>query len=215
MRQFYIEEKRSVGVNSTMGVELLTALAAVLSAGATLAGVWAKRKFARPKPCEVESHVKAGANVYTALKFLKGELSASRAYVFEFHNGGSYFSGRGQQKFSCTHEVVSPGVSAECMFSQDHRVSNYSVYINELIADGSFAYLNLDEIEDSGFRTLLSHKGVSAIYNVPIKTLNGKIIGILGVDYIGALRSFPSLGKDKSVQEFMARQARLIAGYLV
>jgi len=203
------------GVYTVMGIELLTALAAILSAAATLAGVWAKRKFSEAGKCQVECHVKAGANVYTALKFIKSTMNASRAYVFEFHNGGSYFSGRGQQKFSCTHEVVEPGISAECMFSQDHRVSNYSVYINELIADGKFAYTSLDDVDDGGFRTLLGAKGVDALYNVPIKTLNGKIIGILGVDYVGGIQDFPEAGSSPDVQEFMARQARLIAGYLV
>ena len=198
-----------------MGIELLTALAAFLSALATLTGVWMKRKLGERSKCTVESHVKAGANVYTALKFIKANMEGSRAYVFEFHNGGSYFSGRGQQKFSCTHEVVEPGISAECMFSQDHRVSNYSVYINELIANGKFACFDMDNVEDGGFRTLLCSKGVSAIYNVPIKTLNGKIIGILGVDYVYPVGSVAELPSGVEVQEFMERQARLIAGYLI
>lgn len=203
------------GVHTTMGIELLTALAAILSAAATLAGVWAKRRLSERGSCQVETHVKAGANVYTALKFVKSMMGSSRAYVFEFHNGGSYFSGRGQQKFSCTHEVVDPGVSAECMHSQDHRVSNYSVYINELISGGKFSYVRLDDIEDGGFRTLLAAKGVNALYNVPIKTLNGKIIGILGVDYISEIKGFPEIDGGVDVQEFMSRQARLVAGYLV
>jgi hypothetical protein len=211
----FIEERKIVGVINYMGIELLTAIAAILSALATLAGVWAKQKFGQRGKCQVETHVKAGANVYTALQFIKSNMQCSRAYVFEFHNGGSYFSGRGQQKFSCTHEVVDPGVSAECTFSQDHRVSNYSVYINELIAKGSFSCSGIDHVEDSGFRSLLAHKGVKALYNVPIKTLNGKIIGILGVDYINEIKDFPEIEKNESVQEFMSRQARLIAGYLI
>jgi hypothetical protein len=197
-----------------MGIELLTALAAVLSAFATLLGVWAKKKWVAGGSCPVKLHVQAGANVYTALKFIKAEMGASRAYVFEFHNGGSYFSGRGQQKFSCTHEVTDPGVTAECMFSQDHRVSNYSVYINELIADGKFAYAQMDDIKDGGFRSLMSSKGVQSIYNVPIKTLNGKIIGILGVDYVSECSKFPKSIEGDSVKGFMSGQSALIAGYL-
>ncbi len=215
MRRLFIAEKANEGVYGDMGIELLTALAAILSAGATLAGVWAKKRWSEGGKCQVETHVKAGANVYTALKFIKSMMGSSRAYVFEFHNGGNYFSGRGQQKFSCTHEVVEPGVSAECTFSQDHRVSNYSVYINELISGGSFAYTNMDDVEDGGFRNLLNAKGVSALYNVPIKTLNGKIIGILGIDYTSKIEKFPEVEGSLELQEFMARQARLIAGYLV
>ena len=197
-----------------MGIELLTALAAIMSAITTLFGVWAKKKWAEGGTCPVETHVKAGANVYTALQFIKSEMGASRAYVFEFHNGGSYFSGRGQQKFSCTHEVTDPGVTAECTFSQDHRVSNYSVYINELIADGKFAYSRMDDIKDGGFRTLLTSKGVSSIYNVPIKTLNGKIIGVLGVDYVSECHKLPEEITGVSVKDFMTGQSALVAVYL-
>jgi hypothetical protein len=142
-------------------------------------------------------------------------MCSDRAYVFEFHNGGNYFSGRGQQKFSCTHEVVEAGISSECTNSQDYRVSNYSQYINDLIAKGGLACPDLNSIEDSGFRNLLHSKGVESLYNVPIKTLNGKIIGILGVDYIHGLKEFPKPSSSADVQEFMERQARLIAGYLV
>ena len=214
MRRLFIARGASEGVHIVMGIELLTALAAILSAAATLAGVWAKRKWSEGGRCQVESHVKAGANVYTALKFIKSSVGSSRAYVFEFHNGGNYFSGRGQQKFSCTHEVVEAGISAECMYSQDHRVSNYSIYINELIAEGKFAYVSLDEVEDSGFRALLKAKGVAALYNVPIKTLNGRIIGILGVDFVSDVDGFPSPEGGVEMEEFMRRQARLVAGYL-
>lgn len=197
-----------------MEADLLTAIAAILSSVVTLAGVWARSKIKSNGKCQVETHVKAGANVYTALKFIKSNMHSDRAYVFEFHNGGSYFSGRGQQKFSCTHEVVEAGISAECMHSQDHRVSNYSQYINGLISEGSLSCLDINLIEDGGFRNLLQSKGVESLYNVPIKTLNGKIIGILGVDYIQKIEKFPTFDNASGVQEFMERQARLIAGYL-
>jgi len=198
-----------------MEADLLTAIAAILSSIVTLGGVWARGKMKSGGKCPVETHVKAGANVYTALKFIKSSMGSDRAYVFEFHNGGSYFSGRGQQKFSCTHEVVEAGISAECMHSQDHRVSNYSQYINDLISKGVLRCLDLNSIEDGGFRNLLQSKGVESLYNVPIKTLNGKIIGILGVDYIHKLKKFPEPSRGADTQEFMERQARLIAGYLV
>ena len=39
-------------------------------------------------------------------------------------------------------------------------------------------------VKDRAFHQMLQRKGIKSIYNVPIKTLNGKIIGILGVDYV-------------------------------
>ncbi|MBL69644.1 MAG: hypothetical protein CMO74_14580 [Verrucomicrobiales bacterium] len=198
-----------------METELLTAIATIVSSIATLVGVWAKRKWSERHKNTVEGHVRAGSNVNTALKYTKQMMSSGRAYVLEFHNGGHFFSGRGQQKFSCTHETVEAGISSECIHSQDHRVSNYSEYITELVSVGSFSCLDINEIRDSGFRSLLNSKGVQAIYNVPITTLNGKVIGILGVDYISKIEAFPVDVEGMTTEEFMQNQAKLIAGYLI
>jgi hypothetical protein len=188
-----------------------TVLAAVISAAATLSSVWIGRKMMhRTKRDAIVDETIQNANVYTALEFLIEEVKADRAYVMEFHNGDHYFSGRGQQKFSCTYEVVEKGISAEFSNSQNHRISNFHHYINELVNDGSFSYKNIEEVPDQAFKGLLKDKGVSGIFNVPLKTLNGKVIGILGVDYV---RSSPEL--DEDMRQFMKRQARIVAGYLL
>ena len=60
---------------------------------------------------------------------------------------------------------------------------------------------------------MISRKGIQSIFNVPIKTLDGKIIGILGVDYVKG-----EIGEENSTEEgfaFMRRQARVVAGYLI
>ena len=190
---------------------LYTVLAAVISAAATLSSVWLARKMMhRTKRDAIVDETIQNANVYTALEFLLGEVNGDRAYVMEFHNGDHYFSGRGQQKFSCTYEIVEKGISAEFRNSQNHRISNFHHYINELVNDGSFKYQSIEEVPDQAFKTLLKDKGVRAIFNVPLKTLNGKVIGILGVDYV---RSSPEL--DEKMLQFMKRQARIVAGYLL
>ncbi len=188
-----------------------TLLAAVISATATLCSVWLGRKIMckRKRDSIVDETVQNG-NVYTALEFLLEEVSADRAYVMEFHNGAHYFSGRGQQKFSCTYETVRKGISAEFANSQNHRISNFHHYINELVTEGQFSYEKSYQVPDQAFKALLKDKGVSTILNVPLKTLNGKVIGILGVDYV---RSEHSL--DEEMELFMKRQARIVAGYLL
>ena len=188
-----------------------TILAAFISATATLCSVWLGRKIMCKKRRDaiVDETIQNG-NVYTALEFLIEETEADRAYVMEFHNGAHYFSGRGQQKFSCTYETVKNGISTEFINSQNHRISNFHHYINELVNEGNFAYENTEEVVDVAFKTLLKDKGVSSIFNVPLKTLNGKVIGILGVDYVKNAHAFP-----EDMEKFMKRQARIVAGYLL
>ena len=187
-------------------------LASVVSCLATLGAVYLRHKLARKSCDTIQAETKHNENVYTALNYTLEEMGADRAYVLEFHNGISYFSGRGQQKFSCSYEIVQEGISAECHNSQDHRVSNYHTYISELVEKEKFAYTDLEAISDHVFSGLLHHKGVKSIYNVPVKTLNGKIIGILGIDYVKAQRDKEF---DDDFHLFMKRQARIIAGYLL
>lgn len=186
---------------------------ALVSSAATVGAVLLRHKLSRNLKCDpIEKETKHNQNVYTALDFTIESFNCDRAYVLEFHNGIHYFSGRSQQKFSCSYEVVQEGISAECQNSQDHKISNYHNYIRTLIEEEKFAFHNIDDIEDHIFTTLLRHKGVQSILNVPIKTLNGKIIGILGVDWVRA----PN--KEKFTEEnfkFLKMQATVVAGYLL
>ncbi len=191
-------------------------IAALASSAATLGAVWLRHKLNKDSKCgAIEKEAKHNENVYTALHYTMEEMGGDRAYVMEFHNGIHYFSGRSQQKFSCSYEIVEEGISSEAPNSQDHKVSNYHKYIKELVDKQKFAYENINSLEDHIFSNLLKHKGVKGIYNVPIKTLNGKIIGILGVDYVRPITEGFMKNSEEDVQKFMKRQARVIAGYLL
>ena len=82
-------------------------IVALVSVGATLFTAWVGKKYfdRRKGDCLIRETTQ-NANVYTALQFTLEETGADRAYIMEFHNGEHYFSGRGQQKFSCSYEVV-------------------------------------------------------------------------------------------------------------
>ncbi|MGI9357855.1 MAG: hypothetical protein ACR2ON_00460 [Paracoccaceae bacterium] len=190
-------------------------LASVISAMGGIFAVFIKNKFDYKKKNSIELTAASGTNIYKALEYIQSQSGCARAYVFEFHNGEHFFSGRGQQKFSCTYEFVRPGVSAEAINSQGHRISNYNGYIGSMVSDGQFSYSDIDQIPDNAFKSMLNRRGVKAIYNVPIKTLNGKIIGILGIDFISKIDSFDFGEEHPDSQKFMRRQARVISGYLI
>lgn len=195
-------------------IDITPIIAAVITAFATVASVLLGQKFIsrKQKSCVVRE-TSQNANVYTALQYIMEQMKADRGYVLEFHNGEIYFSGRGQQKFSCTYEIVEEGISPESFNSQNHRVSNYHNYVNEIVTNGYYFYPNIESINDQAFYQMISRKGIKSIYNVPIKTLDGKIIGILGVDYVK--NEIPAEGHTEDTLNFMRRQARTIAGYLI
>lgn len=198
-------------------------ISALIGAAATITSVLIARK-SRTKFDPILNETQNNENIYAALDFMMKEMKADRAYILQFHNGGYYVSGRSQQKFSCTHEITEPGISRECQDSQNHIVSNFHTYVNQLVVDKKFAYTDCEEVPDHVFSSLMKNKGIRSIYNVPIVTLNNKVIGILGVDYVKDRASRDCVGfcpqdavndfSDKT-HEFMKRQARVIAGYLI
>ncbi len=102
-------------------------ISALIGACATITSVIVARKKMSGKEAEnpIISETHNNENIYTALDFLMSEMNADRAYILQFHNGGHYMSGRSQQKFSCTHEIVQRGISRECDSSKNHIVSNF------------------------------------------------------------------------------------------
>jgi len=212
-------------------IDWSTIIASVITALATLTSViFGHRIFKNRNQASCDSDCKdpvvkdtlQSRNVYKALEFILTELGGDRAYVIEFHNGNSYLSGRHQQKFSCTHEIVTEGTSRECIEMQEYKVSNYHSYISHLIDDGKFFSFDSDKLDDHAFSSLLHSKGVKSILNVPIKTLSGNIIGILGVDYvkvnIDLVKVREKFGEEDFelyLLKFIKAQARAIGGYLI
>lgn len=203
---------------STIIASLITCIGTVLSVvlGRVLLG-------RRHKACKdpIVSDAANSENVYVSLDYLMEVSNCDRAYVMQFHNGGHYVSGRSQKRFSCTHEVSARGISKECENSQNHLVSNFNYYVKEILRTKEFSYTNIGKIKDHSFRNLLESKGVKAIYNIPLKTLEGKVIGILGLDYVknepksSIDEMFKDIHNEEDLDCFMGRQARIMTGYLI
>lgn len=202
-------------------------IVAVISATATitctLLGKLAidKRKAAKKDP--IMQDVENNENIEICLQYILDITGSDRAYIMQFHNGGYYISGKSQQKFSCTHEVSSAGTSRECHDSQNHLVSNYHKYISDIMKNQEYCYEDTLIIEDHSFKNVIMSKGVLSIYNIPLKTLEGKIIGILGVDFVknqaSPIYKFSEGGEHctshKDMNKFMRRQARILSAYLI
>jgi len=187
---------------------IITALATL---GATVLSLWLRQKHEhRLKEKNIlHEHAKRNQNVYAALSYTMETFKSDRVYVYEFHNGEVYYSGGSQQKFSCTYEEVKEGISSEAHHSQNFRVSNFHYFIDQLIKEKGFCCDSVDGVEDVTFKHLLQDRGVKSFYAVPIKTLSGKIIGLLGIDFVKEERS------DCLSIDALRRQAAIISGYLV
>ena len=166
----------------------------------------------KKKNCVVQ-YTKKNQNIQTAIEYTLEKSGADRAYIFEFHNGETFYSGTHQQKFSCTYESLNIGVSAESMNLQGLRVSTFNDYIKDVlgITEGDyFASSDIEELTNPLVKNWLQSRGVYSSYAFPIKTLNDGIVGMLCVDFT---KKKTKLNKDQI--SLMQNQSIIISGYLI
>lgn len=193
------------------GFDIISMLAGVISAVTAVLGMYFKMKYDEKKSKEFNYDPSLHDNIVSALDFVMEETEADRVYILEFHNGEHYFSGRSQQKLSCTHEVVSEGISAESHNLQNIRISNFHGLIKNIAKGDTFKCPELQKFNsDIAFKSFLESKGVKSLFARPVKTLNGKILGIIALEYVKENRVW-----SEDAESFVRKQARIISGYLI
>ena len=137
---------------------------------------------------DIESSGDLCRRINGGLQHVLGGAAADRAYVFQFHNGVSFYTGEHAQRFSCTYEVVSPGTSTEAKNLQNLYVSVFAWWVSETLA-GRMRYEYTDSIPDYTTRASLHQQGIESILAVPL-IHKGQIVGVMGVDYVGRHNGF-------------------------
>lgn len=158
----------------------------------------------------VVKYTQQNENVEKAIRFALSELDADRVHIYEFHNGDHFYSGNHQQKFSCTYEALSAGVSSEALSLQDLRVSTFNQFIKKVVNDFKFEVLDSSSLKDSLLKNWFDVRGIASSFSFPIRTLNKNIIGIINVDF--------TKHKDKLTEKektFIIQQSKIIGGYLI
>lgn len=193
------------------GLDIVSVLTGVVSAGTAVLGVWLKLKYDDKKKKEFNYDPNVHGNIISALEYIKSETDADRVYILEFHNGEYYFSGKSQQKLSCTYETMSEGISGESTSLQNIRISNFHGLIKNIASEKTFECAEISNYaEDIGFKSFMESRGVKSLFARPIKTINGRIIGVICLEYVKENRNW---GPD--AEEFTKKQARVISGYLI
>lgn len=137
-----------------------------------------KSRFKNTIPAMIERDME----IYNQLFEIKSKTDADRVFVFQFHNGAYYTNSASQMKMSCTHEVVSEGISRESRGMQDLIISQYAGFTGELIKN-SFFTLTKDNISDFSFGMLMRSQGVKTAAFSLFK-YNDVIEGFLAIVYL-------------------------------
>lgn len=138
------------------------------------------------KPDMVLDTLKVSELILTKLDKIKDELKSDRVWLAQFHNGGNFYpTGKSMAKFSIIYESVGPGISSIQSNFHNIPVNLFSRSINQLLEND---VIEISDFKDEtvatyGLKYIAEDTGCKSSYLFAIKTIDGKFIGMLGLDY--------------------------------
>jgi hypothetical protein len=168
-----------------ISTEIVTAFITGLL-GPVLVVVTKKLLEKKEKPDMVKDTLQMSELVVSKIEKIREELDADRVWITQFHNGGHYYpTGKSIAKFSMLYETVGVGVSSVQSNFQNIPVNLFSKSINELLSNDiiSISDFKDETIATFGLKYIAEDPGCKSGYIFSIKTIDGKFIGSLGVDF--------------------------------
>jgi hypothetical protein len=143
-----------------------------------------KKELAKKDP--ISEVLKSNIQVESKISEMLEEYGANRVWINQFHNGGNFYpTGKSIHKFSMFYEVVSPNTHSIKDSFQNIPVSLFSRSINRLLEEDIIEIPNFDDenITTYGLCYVAGEYGTKSSYEFAIKSIEGKFIGILGIDF--------------------------------
>lgn len=140
----------------------------------------------KTKPDMVKETLQVSELVMSKLEHIKEEFSPDRVWVTQFHNGGHFYpTGKSMAKFSIIYEVVGSGVQSVQQNFQNIPVNLFSKSINQILVNDVIEISDFkdDTVATYGLKYVAEETGCKSAYLFAIKTIEGKYIGTLGLDY--------------------------------
>jgi hypothetical protein len=165
------------------------------------------------KPDMVLETLKVSELVMTKLDHIKEEFKSDRVWITQFHNGGNFYpTGKSIAKFSIMYEVVGPGITSVQSNFRNIPVNLFSRSINQLLEYETIAIPDFKDetVATYGLKYIAEDTGCKSGYLFAIKTIEGKFIGTLGLDYTKRKTKLD----DDSINN-LQHQSALIGGVLM
>lgn len=138
------------------------------------------------KPDLVLETLKVSELIMIKLEHIKDEFKSDRVWITQFHNGGNFYpTGKSMAKFSVMYEVVGPGISSIQGNFHNIPVNLFSRSTTELLENN---VIEIPDYKDEtvatfGLKYIAEDMGCKSGYLFAIKSLDGRFIGTLGLDY--------------------------------
>lgn len=157
----------------------------------------------------VENALTVSKNVNRLLQDQRIRLGVDRIYVSKFHNGKVDVNGIHFIYFSRISESDGPGISNEMARSQNLPLSIFPDMLHP-ISQGSCYYVSVVDqtVPNASF---LMDMGVGSMIVCPIHSVNGKLIGVIGVD---GVRQQINTGNAPEIQESLETLSGVLGGLL-
>jgi hypothetical protein len=140
----------------------------------------------KKKPDMVTETLRVSELVTTKIEHIKEEFNADRVWITQFHNGGNFYpTGKSMAKFSVMYETVHPGVSSIQSNFHNIPVNLFSKSINQLLVNDIIEIPDFKDetISTFGLKYIAEDTNCKSSYLFAIKSIEGKFIGTLGLDY--------------------------------
>ena len=160
--------------------------------------------------CQIQEAVEVDTELLSKLDGLREDVGASRACVYQFHNGGEYYTGRSMQKVSMTYETVKAGISRNISQRQNVPVSACNQTLSKLIKDRRLYYSDVkNQMPESLCKFYSIEDGTKSLYKWAIYDLDKRALGYLQVDFVGKKKNL----SEDDIQD-LEMSAIKLAGYL-
>ena len=143
------------------------------------------------------------------------EVDCDQIYIAQFHNGGHFYpTGKSIQKFSVFYEITTPDTNSLKTLFQIIPVSLFSKQFSILYEKGEIIVEDMNAGPTHGL-DLYQADGPSckSVYLFAIKGLDNRIIGIMGVHYVGKKHKFTS-NEWIFIRQKIGAIGNLMANYL-
>jgi hypothetical protein len=140
----------------------------------------------KEKPDMVKEALQVSELITSKIEHIKEEFKADRVWIMQFHNGGHFYpTGKSMAKFSIIYETVSPSVNSIQLNFQNIPVNLFSKSINRLY---EYDVIEIPDFKDEtiptyGLKYIAEDTGCKSGFLFSIKTIDGKFIGTLGLDF--------------------------------
>jgi len=189
---------------------LLTSVTSIIVALVT-AGYFKQMKDKKEKVKSKEKlleQIQKDEIVHLAIREVRRRYNADRVYIWQFHNGGTFYTTSPMQKISITYERCSDGLERKADKNQNHLISNFSTYIKDIM-DRNMFYPDISEMYDIGLRSLAQSNGTKSHCAVPIYDKESHLVALLCLDWVFSEIPLEYLKKDgKFTQDFIEEFSR-------